>query len=454
MNRKQRKQQQASFAPTRRQFMKHAAAASAGALAFPSIIPSSALGADGATPPSERVTMGWIGTGGQGCGLLNSFLGHKGVQVVGLCNVDERHFRQAFGVIDERRGNHNGVQTYKDFRELVARKDIDAVTVATPDHWHALASVAALDAGKDVYCEKPLANSVFEGRQVVEAVKRNKRVLQVGSMERSNPNVRFGCELVRNGRVGKVHTVHVHLPDDDGHLAEMKNYNGVPPEQPVPKGLDWDMWLGHTPLAPYNEKRCHFFWRFILAHGGGEMTDRGAHVIDIAGLGLGTDEKDVMPVEFEATGRQNKGSLFDAWWDYRFTCTYPDGVRMIGSTAKPRGIKFEGDKGWIFIEIHGGNLTASDPEILRDNVGANEIQLGRTRDHRHQFVDCVKTRQLGFAPADVGHRTASICHLNNIAMAVGKKLKWDPKAERTDSDEANKLLKPNMRSPWTFGAVG
>jgi predicted dehydrogenase len=433
--------------------MKHAAAASAGALAFPSIIPSSALGADGATPPSERVTMGWIGTGGQGRGLMNGFLGHRGVEIVALCNVDKRHLQPALGVIDERRGGHKGVQTYTDFRELVARKDIDAVTVATPDHWHALASVAALDAGKDVYCEKPLANSVFEGRQVVEAVKRNNRVLQVGSMERSNPKVRYACELVRNGRIGRVHTVRIHLPDDEGHLAQMKAYRGIPPEQPVPPGLDWDMWLGHTPLVPYHEDRCHFKWRFILAHGGGEMTDRGAHVIDLAGLGLGTDESGMMPVEYEAKGVQNKGSLYDAWWDYQFTCKYPNGVTMIGSTDKPRGIRFEGDKGWIFIEIHGGDTTASDPKILREKIGENEIQLGRVRDHRHQFVDSVKNRKHGFAPVDVGHRTATICHLNNIAMAVGRKLKWDPKTERTDSDEANRMLKPNMRAPWTFSTV-
>jgi predicted dehydrogenase len=442
-----------SFSSTRRQFLKGAAAASAGALAFPSIIPSSALGADGATAPSERVVMGWIGTGGQGRALMNEFLGHKAVQIVALCNVDTRHFNPAFGVIDERRGNHNGVQTYKDFRELVARKDIDAVTVATPDHWHALASVAALDSGKDVYCEKPLANTVFEGRQMVDAVKRNNRVLQVGSMERSNPKVRFACELVRNGRIGKVHTIHVNLPDDDGHLAQAKATMGVPPAEPIPQGLDWDMWLGHTPVAPYSEKRAHFWWRFILAHGGGEMTDRGAHVIDLAGLAMGYDEEGIMPVEFEAKGRQNKGSLYDAWWDYNFTCTYPDGVKMVGSNKHPRGIKFEGDKGWIFINIHGGDTEASDPKILKEKIGENEIQLGRVRSHRHQFVDCVKTRKQGFAPVEVGHTTATICHLNNIAMAVGRKFKWDPKAERTDNDEANKMLKPNMRAPWTFGTV-
>ena len=150
------------------------------------------------------------------------------------------------------------------------------------------------------------------------------------------------------------------------------------------------------------------------------MTDRGAHVIDLPGLGLDTHEKDISPVEFEARGRHNKDSLYDAWWDYTFTCTYPDGVKMIGSTDKPRGLRFEGDKGWLAIEIHGGNLTASDPRIPEDKIGENKINLGRTRDHRHQFLESVKTRNRGFAPADVGHRTATICHLNNIAMASAK----------------------------------
>lgn len=444
---------------TRRQFLRRAAAISAGGLAAPYIVPARALGKDGAVAPSERVTMGVIGTGGQGRGLMDQFLHYPQTEIVAVCNVDDTHIRQALGVIDERRGGHAGVKSYKDYQELVARKDIDAVTVATPDHWHALASVAALNSRKDVYCEKPLANSVFESRAVVDAVKKNDRILQVGSMERSNPKVRFACELVRNGRIGKVHTVRINLPDDDGHLGQAKATKGIPAEEPIPPGLDWDRWLGHTPLVPYTSKRAHFWWRFILAYGGGEMTDRGAHVIDLAELGLGYGEKGIVPVEYEAAGVQHKDSLYDAWWDYKFNCSYPDGTKMIGSNDKPRGLKFEGDKGWVFIHIHGGETEASDPAILKEKIGENEVQLGRAPggwplSHRLQFLESVKTRKPGFAPVDVGHRTATICQLNNIAMAVGKKLKWDPKTEQTDSDEANRMLRPNFRPPYLLGSVG
>ena len=440
-------------APSRREFLRQAAGtaaavAAAGALGFPTIVPSTALGRDGAVAPSERVVMGWVGTGGQGRALMSIFKGYKDVQVVAVCDVDGKNRAQGLEMAG---GDAKG---YKDFRELVGRDDIDAVCVATPDHWHAVATVAALDAGKDVYCEKPLANSVGESRAIVEAVKRNGRVLQVGSMERSNPKVRRACELVRNGRIGKVHTVRINLPDDDGHLAKAKATQGVPPEQKVPEWLDWNLWLGHTPKVPYNEMRCHFWWRFILAHGGGEMTDRGAHVIDLAELGLGYDTDEQMPTEYEATGRQNAGSLYDAFWDYKFTNTYPSGVKMIGSNQHDRGLKFEGDKGWIFIEIHGGKTTASDPNILKEKIGDNEIQLGRApgsdvNGHRRQFIDGVKTRRPGFAPAEVGARTATICHLNNLAMKLGKKLVWDPKAGRITNDEsANPFLTPPMREPW------
>ena len=312
--------------------------------------------------------------------------------------------------------------------------------------------MAALDAGKDVYCEKPLANSIYESRQIVEAVKRNNRVLQVGSMERSNEKCRYAAELVRNGRIGKLKSMRVHLPFTEKHIQDAKAMKVMPPPMPVPEGFDYDFWLGHTPKVEYTEKRCHFFWRFNLAYGGGEMTDRGAHVIDIGQLANNSD--DTGPVEIEAKGVQNPGSLWNAFWDYNFTNTYANGVQMIGTTEEPRGIKFEGTDGWIFVAIHGGKLSASKPEILKEKIAENEIHLGRTPEpypngHRRHFLDCVKSRQQPFAFAEAGHRTASICHLNNIAMKVQRKLKWDPKAEQFVGDEeANKLIKPVMREPW------
>lgn len=433
---------------TRRQFLGRATAIGVGALGFPSIVPSSALGRGGAVAPSERIVMGCIGTGGRGRSLIGRFLEQPDVQFVAVCDVDEGHRKQAIELIrnDDR---EQDCRSYNDFRELLGVGDLDAVIVATPDHWHALATVAAADAGKDVYCEKPLANSVAEGRAIVDAITRNDRVLQTGSHERSGDNARRACELVRNGRIGKVHTVKINLPDDDKHHKQARQLTSVPPEMPVPEGFDYDRWLGHTPKVPYTERRTHFWWRFNLTYGGGEMTDRGAHVIDIAQLGLGADGTG--PVEFSATGTRNKGSLYDVFWDYNFVNTYANGVRMIGSTEGPRGLKFEGDDGWIFIYIHGGRMEASRPSLLEEEVGDAEIRLGRSPGHMRNFLDSVRSRRQPVAPAEAGHRTASICHLNNIAMRTGKTLAWDPKAERITNDEgANTLLTPAMRGPWTL----
>ena len=430
----------------RSEFLKQSAALAAGAAFLPEIVPAAALGADGATAPSNRIVMGCIGVGGQGQGNMNGFMGNSDVQVAAVCDVDAGHMNSARDAVNKRYNNQD-CKAYKDFRALLARSDIDAVSICTPDHWHGLASIAAAKAKKDIYCEKPLANSVGEGRAVANAVKENSRVLQTGSQERSGGNVRYVTELVQNGYIGKLHTIRVNLPTNDGHHQDVKNFSGIPAEQKVPEGLDFDFWLGHTPLAPYCDRRCHFWWRFILAHGGGEMTDRGAHVIDIAQLVHFTD--DTGPVEFKAKGGRKAGSLYDAFMEYEFENVYADGVRMIGSSAnQARGVKFEGDKGWIFVHIHGQSLEASSPAILQEKIAENAIRVPRSPGHHRDFLDCVKSRKQPLANAEVGHRTASICHLNNIAMTVGKGFKWDPVRETTDCDEANKLLTPVMRAPW------
>jgi predicted dehydrogenase len=429
----------------RRQFLRQTAGA-ASALAVPYFVPASALGLDNKPAPSDRIVMGSIGTGGQGRGLLGGFLGQPDVQVVSVCDVDAGHMNQARDMVNKKYGNQD-CQTFADFRKLLENKDIDAVCVATPDHWHALASVAAANAKKDIYCEKPLVNSIAEGRAVCNAVKLNERVLQTGSHERSGGNARYACELVRNGRIGKLHTIRVNLPCSDGHHQQVRALKDVPATMPVPAGFDYDFWLGHTALAPYTDRRCHFWWRFILAYGGGEMTDRGAHVIDIAQLGNGTD--DTGPVEISASGVQSKTSLYDAFFDYKFENVFANGVRMIGSSEGTRGLKFEGTDGWIFVEIHGGALSASKPELLKEKIGDNEIQLGRSPGHQRNFLDSVKSRKQPVASAEIGHRTASLCHLNNIAMRLGRKLKWNPVKEQFDGDdEANRLVAPEMRSPW------
>ncbi len=435
---------------SRRTFLKQTSLLSAGAVAAPYIIPSSALGLDGAVAPSERIVMGAIGTGGMGKADMNKMMEFPEVQMVAVCDVDRTHRDQARDIVNQKYGNQD-CAAYNDFRELLARSDIDAVTVTTPDHWHALCSIAAARAGKDVYCEKPLANSVGEGRAIVQAVQANNRILQTGSHERSGDNARYACELVRNGRIGKLHTVRVNLPCDEGHHQKARALLAVPPEQPVPEGFDYDFWLGHTPLAPYCPERCHFWWRFNLAYGGGEMTDRGAHVIDLAQLGMGAD--DTGPVEITARGVQNKESLYNVFWDFEFENVYANGVRMIGSSQGPRGVKFEGTEGWIFIHVHGGKLEAEPESLLTSKIGADELQLGRSPGHQRNFIECVLSRQQPVAPAEVGHRTASVCHLNNIAMLVGRTLRWDPVAEQiVDDPEAAALLTPRMRSPWSLEA--
>lgn len=448
-----RSNQSTPRASSRRDFLKGAATFAGAALAAPYIVPSSALGKDGAVAPSNRVVLGSIGTGGQGRGLLGIFLSYPEVQHVAVCDVDLKHRLEASEMVNHKYENTD-CKEYNDFRELLANKNIDAVVVATPDHWHAVTSVAALNAGKDVYCEKPLANSIYESRSIVDAVKKNNRVLQVGSMERSNAPCRLAAELVLNGRIGKLKEMRVNLPFTDKHLQDAKAMKTMPAEEKVPEGFDYDFWIGPAAKAAYTSKRCHFFWRFNLAYGGGEMTDRGAHVIDIGQMANDTDNTG--PVEITAKGVQNPGSLWNTFWDYNFENTYANGVKMIGSTDEPRGIKFIGQDGWIFVAIHGGALSASKPEILKQKISENEINLGRTPEpypngHRRHFIDCVKSRKQPFAHAEAGHRTASICHLNNIAMLLGRTLKWDPKAEQFVNDaEANKLLKPAMREPWTL----
>jgi predicted dehydrogenase len=433
---------------TRRQFLRRGAAFSAGLVAAPYFVRPSALGLAGATPPSDRIVMGAIGTGGKGRHNSEAFFKNDDVQFVACCDVDAGHLKQAKDQVDAHYGNQD-CAAFNDFRELLALTDIDAVHVSTPDHWHALASVAAANAGKDIYCEKPLANSIGEGRAICAAVQRNKRILQTGSHERSGDNARFACELVRNGRIGKLQTIRINLPCDDDHHKKVLALTDVPEPMEIPAGFDYDFWLGHTPLVPYTEKRCHFWWRFILNYGGGEMTDRGAHVIDIAQLGAGYDLTG--PVEIEARGVANPASLYNAFMQFEFENRYADGVRMIGSSSGQRGLKFEGTDGWIFVHIHGGKLEAEPASLLEEKIGDSEIHLGRSPGHHRNFLDCVKSREQPVAPAEAGHRTASICHLNNIAMLTGRKLTWDPQAERiTNDDQAQLLVTPAMRSPWAL----
>ncbi len=373
-----------------------------------------------------------------GCGHMGWFVQQPDVHVAAVCDVDQNHLeaaRQALGKSDH--------QEYGDFRELLARDDIDAVVIATPDHWHGLCAIAAARAGKDIYCEKPLTNSIGEGRAVCQAVAENQAILQTGSHERSSQGAQFARQLVQSGRLGQVHTVRIQLPTDEPHLAKVKEFGDMPPEMKVPEGLDYDFWLGHSPEAPYTESRCHFWWRFNSAYGGGEMTDRGCHVIDLAQRILGRD--DTGPVSFQATGPQPTSTFYDAFLDFQFENRYADGLRMIGNNQGPRGVGFEGSDGKLFVSVHGGGLTAEPASLLADI----EVKpMNPYAPHRREFLDAVKSRGPVIAPAEAGHRTATICHLNNLALRLGKSFAWDPVAEKSDSQAVNERLLPKMRSPY------
>ena len=432
---------------SRRQFLKKATAASAGALSFPYFVPSSVLGKDGAVAPSNRIVMGCIGTGGKGTGNMKTFMRSPVMQIVAVCDVETPHRNRACNEVNKYYKNKD-CKTYPDFRDICARQDIDAMMVGTPDHWHGLASIQAVTNGKDVYCEKPLTNTIGEGRALADAVKKYNRVLQTGSQERSGNNARYAAELVQNGRIGKLHTIEINLPCNDGHHNDVRKWNKVPqPEMPIPEGFDYNFWVGPTPAVPYTKLRCHFYWRFILNYGGGEMTDRGAHVIDAATLIAGVDRTG--PVEISGKGSRSTTGLFDTFMDYEFEYKYANGLRMVGASRGQRGAKLIGDKGWIFIHIHGGKLEASDPAILKEKIGENEIHVARSPGHHQNFIESIQSRKQPVAEAEIGHRSASLCHLANIAMVTGKTLKWDPETEKITNDEAaNSLVTKPMRAPW------
>ena len=453
----------------RRKFIKKSASAIIAATGFPYLIRSSALGKAGTVAPSNRIVLGCIGLGGQGTSNMYAFAASADVQIAALCDVDKgsdlydklyqfpgKSSAGLDSALDRLKkyyasktssGLYEGIDTYRDFRELLKRDDIDAVTVCTPDHWHGLISIAAAKAGKDIYCEKPLVNTIEEGKAVCKTVERYGRILQTGSHERSNDSVRFACELILNGRIGKLHTIKVNLPNKDSHHETVRNTPSDQPEMAVPEGFDYDMWLGCTPRVPYTQKRCHFWWRFLTEYGGGEITDRGAHIIDLAQLANATDDSG--PIEISAKGKVPRNCFYNAFMTYKFECKYANGVRMVGSSQGKRGLKFEGTEGRIFVHIHGGRLTAKPTSLLKETIGPNEIHLGRSKGHHRNFIDAVKTRAQPIAPAAVGHRTATICHLLNIAMQTKKSLKWDPVTEQITNDpEANRMLSRPMRGGW------
>ena len=419
---------------TRRSFLKGTAAIGGAAIGLPAIVPASVFGANA---PSSRIVTGAIGVGSQGTGDMQGFLSKSEVQMVAVCDVDKGHRDNAKKIVDNRYGN-NDCTAYLDFRELIGRGDLDAVQLALPDQWHAIPAIAAARAGLDIHGQKPLARSIREGRAICDAVHRYGRVWQTGSQQRSDYKFRRACELVRNGRVGKILKVEVGLPTGGG--------TDVKPVMPVPEGLDWNFWLGPAPYVPYRGV-SHWDWRWIMDYSGGQLTDWAGHHIDIAHWGMGADYTG--PVEIEGKGNYPTEGLYNVATQYKFACTYADGTVMTVANNQqiPQGTKWYGETGWI--HVNRGGLNASDPKILREEIGPNETRLYESRDHKQNFLDCVKSRELTICPAEVGLRSISVGLLGEIAMLTGRKIKWDPKNEKITGDpEASALLGRSYREPW------
>jgi len=419
---------------TRRSFLKGTAAIGGAAIGLPAIVPASVFGANA---PSSRIVMGAIGVGSQGTGDMQGFLGKPEVQMVAICDIDKGHRDNAKKIVDDRYGNKD-CTAYHDFRELIGRGDLDAVQLAVPDHWHAIPAIAAARAGLDIHGQKPIARSIREGRAMCDAVHRYGRVWQTGSQQRSDYNFRRACELVRNGRIGKILKVEVGLPTGGG--------TDVKPVMPVPEGLDWNLWLGPAPYVPYRGV-SHWDWRWIMDYSGGQLTDWAGHHIDIAHWGMGWDYTG--PVEIEGKGNYPTEGLYNVATQYKFACTYADGTVMTVANNQQitQGAKWYGQTGWI--HVNRGGLTASDEKILREEIGPNEIRLYESRDHKQNFLDCVKSRELTICPVEVGLRSISVGLLGEIAMLTGRKIKWDPENEKIVGDpEASALLGRSYREPW------
>jgi predicted dehydrogenase len=429
----------------RRQFLKAAAVGGAAAVAgFPTIVRASALGKGGAIAPSDRIVMAGIGFGMMGPGNMENFLEKPEVQWVAVCDLDTEPLARAKGMVDKRYGNKS-CATYRDFRELYLRKDLDAVSIAVPDHWHAILSIAALRAGFDVYGEKPLTHNLREGRALCDAVKRYGRVWQTGSWQRSVENFHQAAELVRNGRIGKIKRIEVGLPS--GHYDFAGTFGQEALVAPPPN-LDYESWVGPAPWWPYCKARVHMNWRWNMDFGGGQYMDWIGHHLDIAHWGMGWDETG--PVEIEATGEYPTSGIYNSPTRYNVKARYADGTPMVlagGHDEIWSGTKWIGEHGWIWVDR--GQFETEPASLKREVVGPGEIRLDKSRDHHQNFLDCVRSRGTTITPAETAHRSASVGHLGVIAMEVGRKIKWDPATETIIGDpEAERLLGHSYRKPW------
>lgn len=424
-------------------------------VAAPLILPRNLFGADS---PSNKITLGCIGVGWQGDSNLDAFLAQDDCRVVAICDVDEKHLQQAINKVNSRYGNSD-CKGYKDFQELLARKDIDAVAISTPDHWHAIQAISAANAGKDIFCEKPLSHTLSEGIAMVEAVQRNQRIWQTGSWQRNVASFRWAVELVQNGYIGKVTRVEVGLPSRHTDFANTGNDK---PDGPVPDGVDYEMWTGPARMMPFNICRFHKNWRWNYNTGGGQLLDWIGHHCDIAHWGLANPEfgcgpdDAVGPLELFATAEfPPSASIWNTATEFRVDCKYPNDIDLVIAGGEPsikEGATWIGPDGWV--HVTRGKFTASNTQWIRDiqvldKKGELEITLYRSPGNIREFIDSIKSRKRTTTPVEIAHRSQTPGHLGYIASVIGRSIKWDAEKQEIIGDaEAAAMMAPCARGEW------
>ena len=433
----------------RRRFFRMMAGTAAGTAVFPSVISASVLGRRSGVSPNSRIVMGVIGLGGMGSGHLESLLGYPDVRVSAVCDVRESLRQEAKSLVDATYVDRS-CSAYNDFRELLARPDIDAVLIAVPDHWHVLIGLEAARRGKHMYYEKPMGVSVGENKALRAAIQRSGVVFQFGTQQRSSQLYRFACELVRNKKIGQLQTIMI------GSATAPTCMNQS--SEPVPPGFDYQMWLGPAPWAPYCAQRCTRNWTHIYDYSLGCVSGAwGIHDVDIAQWAMDADHTG--PIEVEGTGTFPRDGLYDTAMEWEVQHLYAGGVRLIHMdmpTALKRAWQFKlhwmsmlflGSEGWVF--VNRGGMATHPKSLLRTGITSAEIRLPRSNDHRRNFLDAVRTRRTPISPIEAAVRSDTVCHHADIAMRLKRRLYWDSEKELfIGDDEANRMLTRAMRSPW------
>ena len=404
--------------------------------------------------PNDRPSIALVGCGGQGRGDTRGAA--RFADVLAVCDVDEN---QSASAAKQFTKNGKVPKKYGDFRKLMERDDIHAIVTGTPDHWHTFVNLLAARTGKDIYTEKPLTLTIDEGKRLVKSVRDNKRIVQVGSQQRSDRNFRLACELVRNGRIGKLEHIIVGLPTGP--------VEGPFPEKPVPAGLNWDYYLGQAPFMPYNGNNCHWNFRWWYAFSGGQMTDWGAHHNDIAQWGNGTERSG--PVEIDGKSlRELIPGGYDAASKYRIDCKYANGVTMTivdentvtdrnvvgGGKKTPNGVQFIGPDGWIF--VRRGGIQGSSEELLRKPLPESAMKLYKSSNHMGNFFESMRSRKEPICDVEIGHRSISVAHLGVISVRMNQPVQWNPEKEEftgANAMEANKWLTREQRKPYDYGFI-